>query len=126
MDKEKALYDFWSSFGLPAYEENAVFSEKDSPDFPYITYEVQTDSFGDSVSLTGSLWYRTTSWTAAVQKKDSISEFIGMGGVVASLDNGGAIWIKRGSPFAQQMGDDSDDMIKRMVINISVEYWTEN
>ena len=29
MTKEAALYNFWSMFGLPAYEENAVPSGED-------------------------------------------------------------------------------------------------
>lgn len=125
MLKEEALFNFWSSFGLPAYEENAIFSEKDSPEFPYITYEVQTSDFGNEVSLTASLWYRSTSWLPAIHKKDEISSFIGMGGVTTPID-GGCVWIKRGSPFAQQLGDSSDDMIKRIVLNIAVEFFCEN
>lgn len=125
MTKEAALYEFWSSFKLPAYEENSIFALKDAPVFPYITYEVQTDSFGDAVYLTGSLWYRTPSWTEANAKKREIAEFIGMGGVMTDID-GGAMWIKRNSPFAQNLGDSSDDMIKRVVLNIAVEYFTEN
>ena len=125
MEKETALYEFWSSFGLPAYEENSVYSDGDVPAFPYITYEVQTDSFGSAVYLTASLWYRSTTWEAAIKKKDEIAERIGMGGVMAQLSNG-AVWIKRGSPFARCMGDGSDDMIKRVVLNVAVEYFTEN
>jgi len=125
MTKEAALYNFWSSFALPAYEENSVFGLETPPDYPYITYEICTDSFDNTVSLTGSLWYRSTSWNAANAKKREISEFIGMGGLTAPID-GGQIWIRRGSPFAQNMGDDTDDMIKRVLLNIQVEFFTEN
>ena len=124
MTKEAALYNFWSSFALPAYEENSVGLEA-PPAYPYITYEINTDSFGNSLMLTASLWYRSTSWNAANAKKREISEFIGMGGVTAPID-GGHIWIQRGSPFAQNMGDDTDDMIKRVLLNIQVEFFTEN
>lgn len=44
MTKEAALYNFWSMFGITAYEENAVPSDAK---FPYITYQVVTDSFGN-------------------------------------------------------------------------------
>lgn len=129
MTKESALYEFWSSFGLPAYEENSVFAmaeQGNAPTFPYITYEVKTDSFyGEATALSASLWYRSSSWTAANAKKREISEFIGYGGVTANIDDG-AIWIKRGSPFASNMGDASDDMIKRVALNILVEFWTQN
>jgi len=123
--KEEALYSFWSGFGIPAYEENSVFSEDKQPAFPYITYEVQTDSFGDAVYLTASLWYRDSSWLPAITKKDEISEFLGMGGVQSAI-SGGTIWIKRGSPFSQLSSDSTDNMIKRIILNIQVEYFTEN
>ena len=41
MDKSQAVHDFWSSFGLTAYDENAV---PDNAQMPYITYSVVTDS----------------------------------------------------------------------------------
>ena len=125
MTKEAALYNFWSMFGLPAYEENAVPSGEDGAEFPYITYQVVTDSFGNDVALTGSVWCRSTSWKEANAKAQEISDKISRGGVMISCD-GGAIWIRRGVPFAQSMGDDSDDLIKRKYINIVAEYITNN
>ncbi len=124
MTKAAALYQFFSSFGLPAYEENSVYDMDDIPDFPYITYELNTDSFSDnSISLSCSLWYRSTSWVQCNAKAEEISKAIGQGGVILPCD-GGYIWIKRSSPFAQSMGDDSDDMIKRKFINISAYFFT--
>lgn len=123
MTKEAALYNFWSGFALPAYEENAVFSEGSAPAFPYITYEVQTGEFGSALPLSASIWYRSSSWTAANAKKREISEYIGMGGIQLPCDEG-YIWITRGSTFAQNMGDSSDDMIKRIVLSISAEFFT--
>lgn len=125
MTKEAALYNFWSMFGLPAYEENAVPSGEDGAEFPYITYQDVTDSFGTDVALTGSVWYRSTSWKEANAKAQEISDKIGRGGVTLACD-GGIIWIRRGVPFAQSMGDDSDDLIKRKHINIVTEYLTSN
>lgn len=125
MTKEAALYNFWSMFGLPAYEENSVPSGEDGAEFPYITYQVVTDSFGNDVALTGSVWYRSTSWKEANAKAQEISDKISRGGVMISCD-GGVIWIRRGVPFAQSMGDDSDDLIKRKYINIVAEYITNN
>lgn len=125
MTKEAALYSFWSGFGIPAYEENAVPTGEDGVDFPYITYQVVTDSFGNDVALTGSVWYRSTSWKEANSKAQEISDKIGLGGVTLACD-GGIIWIRRGVPFAQSMGDDSDDLIKRKHINVVIEYLTLN
>jgi hypothetical protein len=123
MTKEAALYNFWSMFGLPAYEENAVPIGEDGAEFPYITYQVVTDSFGNDVALTGSVWYKSTSWKEANAKAQEISDKISHGGVTLACD-GGIIWIRRGIPFAQSMGDDSDDLIKRKYINITAEFMT--
>lgn len=124
MTKAAALYQFFSSFGLTAYEENSVYDMDEAPSFPYLTYELNTDSFSDtSTSLSCSLWYRSTSWVQANDKVEEISKAIGIGGIMLKCD-GGYIWIKRGSPFAQSMGDDSDDMIKRKYINISADFFT--
>ena len=123
MTKAAAIYKFWSSFGLTAYEENAVPTGDDAPKFPYITYQLVTDFFGNEVLMTGSLWYRSTSWAQANAKAEEISQTISRGGKIISCD-GGAIWLKRGQPFAQSMGDESDDLIKRKYLNITAEFMT--
>lgn len=122
MTKAAAIYQFWASFGLPAYEENSV---PDTSTFPYITYQLVTDIFENEVILTGSIWYRDTSWLSVNTKAEEISQAIGLGGKFIDCD-GGKIWLKRGSPFAQNMGDDTDDLIKRKYINLSAEFFTAN
>lgn len=124
MTKAEAFYQFWSSFGLDTYEKNSVYQLDESPSFPYLTYELNTDSFSEvSTALSCSLWYRSTSWVEANEKVEEISKAIGIGGKMLKCD-GGYIWIKRGSPFAQSMGDDSDDLIKRKYISISADFFT--
>ena len=120
MTKAAAIYQFWSSFGLTAYEENTV---PDDAKFPYITYQLVTDSFDREIQLTASLWYRSESWTAINAKTEEISQKISSGGKIISCD-GGAIWLKRGQPFAQNMGDENDDLIKRKYLNITAEFIT--
>ena len=120
MTKAAAIYQFWNSFGLTAYEENTVTEEAA---FPYITYQLVTDSFDREIPLTASLWYRSESWTAINAKTEEISQKISRGGKIISCD-GGAIWLKRGQPFAQNMGDESDDLIKRKYLNITAEFMT--
>lgn len=124
MTKEAALYSFWSSFGIPAYEVNTVPTGKDAPTFPYLTYEVKTDSFGgEPVSLTVNLWYRSDSWVEINTKTDEISKRIGRGGILLTCDSG-AIWVRRGSPFAISYNEDPDDMVKYKYINITAEFLT--
>ena len=120
MTKAAAIYQFWNSFGLTAYEENTVPSDAT---FPYITYQLVTDSFGREIMLTASIWYRSESWTAINAKTEEISQKISRGGKIISCD-GGAIWLKRGQPFAQNMGDESDDLIKRKYLNVTAEFIT--
>ena len=120
MTKAAAIYQFWSSFGLTAYEENTVPTDAS---FPYITYQLVTDSFDREIPLTASIWYRSESWTAINAKTEEISQKISRGGKIISCD-GGAIWLKRGQPFAQSMGDESDDLIKRKYLNITAEFMT--
>ena len=120
MTKAAAIYKFWNSFGLTAYEENSV---PDEAAFPYITYQLVTDSFDREIPLAASIWHRSESWTAINAKTEEISQKISRGGKIISCD-GGAIWLKRGQPFAQSMGDESDDLIKRKYLNITAEYLT--
>lgn len=120
MTKAAAIYQFWSSFGLTAYEENTVQTDAD---FPYITYQLATDSFDREIPLTASIWYRSESWTDINAKTEEISQTISRGGKIIPC-NGGAIWLKRGQPFAQSMGDESDDLIKRKYLNITAEFMT--
>ena len=123
MTKAAAIYNFWSSFGLTAYEENAVPAGDNAPKFPYITYQLVTDAFENEVLMTASLWYRSTSWSQANAKAEEISEAIGLGGKIIKCV-GGRIWLKRGTPFAQRMGDETDALIKRIYINITADYFT--
>ena len=120
MTKAAAIYQFWSSFGLTAYEENTVPTDAA---FPYITYQLLTDSFDREIPLTASIWYRSESWAGINAKTDEISQKISRGGKFIPCD-GGAIWLKRGQPFAQSMGDESDDLIKRKYLNITAEFIT--
>lgn len=117
MDAEQAIQSFWSSFTLPAYDENSV---PDDAVMPYITYSVEYDSFDNNVSLSASLWYQSTSWAAITAKAHEIRNYISMGGVTVKTDNG-AVWIKRGSPFYQRLGDVEKD-VKRIYFNVEAEY----
>lgn len=120
MTKAAAIYQFWNSFDLTAYEENTV---PDDAAFPYITYQLVTDSLDREIPLTASIWYRSESWTAINTKTEEISQKISRGGKIIPCD-GGAIWLKRGQPFSQNMGDESDDLIKRKYLNITAEFMT--
>lgn len=122
MDKAQAIDQFWGSFGLPAFDENSAYDTTIELPDNYITYELQTANFGDSVALTASLWYRSTSWEGITQKADQIAARIGYGGLTIPVD-GGYIWIKLGRPFAQRMAVEQDS-IRRIIMNIEVDFLT--
>lgn len=117
MDKIQALNDFWNGFNLIAYDESTV---PDDASLPYITYSVGEDEFGYPVSLTASIWYRSKRWDEITAKLNAISDHIGRGGIVVHYDSG-AFWLRKGSPFAQRVKDE-DDSIRRIYMNIEVEF----
>lgn len=121
MDKAQDLHSFWSSFDLPAYDENTI---PDDAQMPYITYSVATDSLDYVVPLSASVWYKSTSWEAVSKKVDAISEYIGNGGVVLPMQVG-YLYISRGNPFAQRIADESNSSIRRIYINVNCEYLTD-
>ena len=121
MNKSQALHRFWSGFGLPAYDQYTV---PQNAQMPYITYSVSEADFGVKVGLTGSIWYRSPSWEAIELKSYEIARAISLGGKVITTD-GGLMWIYRGSPFSQRMSD-TDDTVRRIVINVTAEFFNEN
>lgn len=121
MTKGAALQQFFSSFGISAYPTEDV--PKDAA-FPWLTYETITGAWGDSVGITVNLWYYSERNVEINAKAQELSAAIGLGGKIIPCD-GGAIWIKRGSPWCQSIRDEADDKIKRRYINITLEYLTQ-
>ena len=122
MDKAQAIHNFWSGFDLRAYDENTLPTNMQ---FPYITYNVATDSIGNDVAMSASLWYKDNSWSDISRKTEEIAKAVECADKrIAKIDNG-YVWFKKGSPFASRMNDPNDPQIRRMVINLTVEYLTE-
>ena len=122
MTKEAALQAFFEQF-LPSYAASSV---PEDVVFPYLTYELITGAWEEGeVGLTVNLWYYTTSEAAPNAKVREISSAIGMSGTLVPCDDG-AIWFKRGSPWAQSMTDSTDTRIKRRYLNVTAEYMTPN
>lgn len=129
MNKEQALNTFWNQFA-PAFSQMSVPDERDfeemkiSP-YPRITYEVLTDNYGAQNILNASIWDKNKngSWKQATDILHAIEAALGLGGQTIKYD-GGFLWVKRGAPFAQQMAD-TDDSIRRIAINVEVEFNSE-
>lgn len=118
MNKIQALHSFWSGFGLMAYDATSV---PDEVQLPYITYEVSSGDFGMQLAQTANLWYRSASWAEITQKEMQIADFIGRGGVLVSYDDG-AFWIRKGTPWSQRLSDETDDTVRRIVLNVETEF----
>ena len=123
MDKAQAIHEFWSSFGLTAIDEQSAYDTTlELPD-NYITYEVRSANLGDSVALTASLWYKSTSWADISKKADEIASYIGYGGRTIKVD-GGYIQIWLGFPFAQRIAVEDNNDIRRIYLTILADFLT--
>lgn len=123
MTKEESLKSFFSSFGIPAYPATGLPLDVG---FPYLTYEPITSAWdGGEVGITVNIWYFTTQESPPNAKARELSKAIGYGGKMLKCD-GGYIWLKRGSPWCQNLSDDTDRNIKRRYINVTAEYLTLN
>lgn len=120
MDRWEAQYNFWSAFGVPAYEENSV-PDLDCLTFPYITYKASASGFDEPVTITASIWDRGTSWQRADTLADSIEHNIRTRNPSA-YDNGMYRIYIGNTPFAQNMGDPGDDQIKRKLLTVVFEF----
>lgn len=119
MTPEATIYQFLSGFGIPAY---ATTSVPDGAAFPYLTYDLSTgEMFGGEVNIPVNVWYRTDSEAEPNAKVREMFDRIGHGGVTVGCD-GGMVWLKRGTPWAQSVSDATDDKVKRRYVNIDVEY----
>lgn len=119
--KEQAIHQFWSSFGLPAYDSTTVDEEAE---MPYITYDVSTGSIDDFILLTASLWYRSTSWTAITEKAHEIEEYLTTMSPPAIKIDGGRAYFVKGTPFSQRMAEESDDFVRRIYLQVNAEFLT--
>lgn len=122
MTPEAAIYRFMSSFGIPAYASTSTPSDAE---FPYITYDLVIGSWmrGD-VNMPVSLWYRGESEAEPNAKVREMSERLSDGGVALHCD-GGMVWLKKGSPWAQAVRvEGEDEKVKRRYINVNVDYMT--
>ena len=116
-DKWTAQNTFWNSFGINAYDANTV---PENATLPYITYEARTADLDEQVLVTASIWYRSNSWTEISQKAEEISDYIG-GGTGVSYGTG-RLWITKETPFAQRMSEESDPLIRRIVLQVIAEF----
>jgi hypothetical protein len=122
MTQEAAIYQFLSGFAIPAYASASV---PDQAQFPYLTYDLVLGEWEQGeVNMPVNVWYRTESEAAPNAKVREIGAAIGRSGVTVPCD-GGFLWLKKGSPWAQAVTiDGEDEKVKRRLLNISIETMT--
>ena len=122
MTPEAAIYGFLNGFSIPAYASASV---PDQAQFPYITYDLVLGEWEQGeVNMPVNVWYRTESEAQPNAKVREIGERIGMGGVLLHCD-GGVLWVKKGSPWAQAVTvEGEDEKVKRRYVNINIEFLT--
>jgi hypothetical protein len=116
-----AILAFFGEFATAYASDNVP----DSPTYPYLTVEPRVGFFDDGeIPVQVQLWHRTESDAEVNEIARQIGRAIGYGGVTLACDTGW-VWIKRGTPFVVPVTIETDDAIKRRLINVSIEYITE-
>ena len=111
----QALYQFFSSFGIPAYTE---YNPPDDAILPYITYQLVQPDWMENSSLYARVWYRSTSWTEITAKVNAISTAVGEGVTIPTQS--GCVMLNKGSPWAQEMPMEGDDTLKVIYLNFII------
>ena len=121
MTPEAAIQSFLSGFDMPAYASAAV---PDGALLPYLTYDLVVPDWGTEASMAVNLWFRTTGEAVPNAKVREIGRAIGHGGVILRCD-GGAVWVKKGSPWAQAVTVAGEaDSVTRRYLNVDLEFFT--
>lgn len=116
LNTAKALYQFYSGFGIPAYAENSVPEEAE---LPYITYPVVETEPLEQGTHYCQIWDRSTSNAGILGKADAIKQALGKTGVTLDCEGGGYVVLRPATPFAQVMID-ADPSIRRAYINLLI------
>ena len=125
MTPEAAINEWMNGFGIPAYAATSTPDEGDDEwrGYPYMTYDLVLGDWGAvEVNMPVNVWYRTDSEAEPNAKVWEIRDALKFGGVTIPCD-GGMLWLKQGSPWAQAVRvEGEDEKIKRRYVNINIEY----
>lgn len=94
-----------------AFLENSVPT---GTPYPYITYSLSSEDFGEEGLIQVRIWTKSTSVLQVADLTDKLEELIGHEGITLNLEDGN-IWLYKGSPFAQFVTDE-DINIKSVYI----------
>lgn len=106
-DTAKALYSFFSGFGIPAYVRRNIPMDAE---MPYITYDLVEPEPLQRNTMNAWVWYRGGSFVDICDKCDQIKDAIGTG-ISLPTDNG-CLYLFRSDtvPFIQMQDDPNPDV----------------
>ena len=108
----KALKEFFSGFGLPAYTTDSV---PDDVELPYIAYSLAEPEWDQKATMYAQVWDRSKSNTRILQVADQITSAIFVGKKIPMEDGYLVIWPE--SPLVQLM---TDGDFRSAYINLSI------
>lgn len=118
----KALYAFWSSFGIPAYLTGHV---PDEAELPYITFEVVDGEPFSSNYLTAIVWVKQNGAGNEIRASylDKFKNAIPWDGTQLYLPDGMLMLYRNGSNFLSYYDDPEDDTILGGRVSYQVNYY---
>ena len=123
MNKWQAQQEFWSGFGLPAYDELTV---PDDAQMPYLTYQAVSGNLDAQSIVTANLWYRSNSWAEISQKADAIASAIYNDPRSAiPIDDGYMkVRLPDGTMHSDRMDEPNDKQVRRIRFTVELEFLT--
>lgn len=119
LNKWTAQKVYWSSFGFPAYEENAV---PDDAVMPYLTYQAVNGQLGGVPNASANLYYKGTSWTKIMQEVNQMEKAIDR----QLFIDGGIMKVRKPlQNFAHPMPETVKN-VRRMLLTVEIEFLTVN
>ena len=125
----KALYGFFSQFGIPAYPEGGVPTytydaqgNRAEVKPPYITYQVVRPNWRAQAPLYARVWYRSTTYAEIGATVDAIAAAIGEGVSLPTED--GAVYLYQEDTFAQYQDMAGDATLKCAYLSMSIHALT--
>lgn len=122
-DKWQAQQNFWSGFGIKAYDEMTVPADAE---MPYLTYEAVAGNLDAKTTVSANLWYRSNRWAEISQKAEEIVRKIYEDPRPAIPIVGGYMMVRLpiGTMHSDRMEDPNDPMVRRIRISVELEFLT--
>lgn len=119
MPSQTAAVHAWleKALGIKCHTEGDVPTDAR---VPYATHRIPTGTWGATSSMEVDVWCEHGHTAEAAGYAGRLRTALGMGGAIVPCD-GGAVVLRRGTPFAQPV---ADDRAERMYVNVDIEYLT--